>query len=559
MSACMASGWSIGLPAALAAGVGLGLAALTFWILRQRWFPGRDWFVGVNLGMVWWLSVAAFEIAAVDPGCKVLGASLAWPGIALVPAFWAGFLSRYVTSSDERLGAGHLPLALVAPGLALAAALTNPFHGLLYGPGTGPASDATGAPIVYDHGPLFFALAAYLYVFLAFGILVVARAALAASGAHRRHFNAFLLITAAPIVANLSYILGGATVFGFDPTPFSFAVTLAIFVWMIVGAGLFDLVPVAHRRLLAMLPDPVIVVDEAGRVVSANPAALALAGLPHEPVGAPLGRLPVAGSTLVSRLAGGAGGSEHEVIVLGDPPRSFDLQVVAIGRGEGATTLGRMLYLRDVTRQEQIAEDLRRSLNMSRERLSTITDLHGRLQRQAARDPLTDLHNRRHLDDYLRDLKREGRGEGVLALAMIDLDAFKALNDAHGHLVGDDVLRAFAGRLADAAGRDGLAFRLGGEEFLLIAPGLDAQAVAARLGTLRDSLRSDPPQTRAGPLPVTFSAGVAASPVDGPAADALLDVADARLYAAKRAGRDRIETGQAVPGREGATGIREAG
>lgn len=548
----MASGWSIGLPAALAAGVGLGLVALTFWILRQRWFPGRDWFVGVNLGMVWWLSVAAFEIAAVDPGCKVLGASLAWPGIALVPVFWAGFLSRYVTSSDERLGAGHLLLALVAPGLALAAALTNPAHGLLYGPETGPASDAPGAPVVYDHGPLFFALAAYLYVFLAFGLLVVARAAFAASGAHRRHFIAFLLITSAPIAANLSYIVGGATIFGFDPTPFSFAVTLAIFAWMIVGAGLFDLVPVAHRRLLAMLPDPVIVVDEAGRVVSANPAALALAGLPREPVGAPLGRLPVAGSTLVTRLVGACEGAEHDVIVLGDPPRSFDLQVVAIGRGEGAAALGRMLYLRDVTRQEQIAEDLRRSLNMSRERLSTITDLHGRLQRQAARDPLTDLHNRRHLDDYLRDLTREQRG--VVSLAMIDLDAFKALNDAYGHLVGDDVLRAFAGRLADAARREGRAFRLGGEEFLLVAPGLDASALAARLETLRESLRADPPVTRAGALPVTFSAGIAASPGDGADPNALLDVADARLYAAKRAGRDRIATENASDARGGAAG-----
>lgn len=555
MVACLAPGWSIGLPAALAAGVSLGLVALTFWILRQRQFPGRDWFVGANAGMVWWLSAAAFEIAAVDPACKVLGASLAWPGIMLVPTFWAGFLSRYVTSSDERLGGGQLLLALVAPALALAAALSNPAHGLLYGPATGPASGAPGAPIVYDHGPLFFAFAAYLYVFLAFGLFVVGRAALAASGAHRRHFNAFLLITGAPIVANLSYIAAGATIFGFDPTPFSFAVTLAIFAWMIVGAGLFDLVPVAHRRLLAMLPDPVIVVDEVGRVVSANPAALALAGVPREPVGAPLGRLPVAGPTLAARLAGAPGAAEQDVIVLGDPPRSFDLQVVAIGRGEGAAALGRMLYLRDVTRQEQIAEDLRRSLNMSRERLSTITDLHGRLQRQAARDPLTDLHNRRHLDEYLRDLTREGRGGDALALAMIDLDSFKALNDAHGHLVGDDVLRAFARRLAKAAGDECLAFRLGGEEFLVAAPGVEAAVVADRIEALRASLRADPLVTRAGALVITFSAGIAASPGDGAGPDALLDVADARLYAAKRAGRDRVVTQDAPEARGGAKGF----
>ncbi|MCG6121368.1 MAG: diguanylate cyclase [Microvirga sp.] len=552
MDVCAASDWSIGLLAALALGVSFGSAVLTFWTLRQRLFPGRDWFVGANIAMVWWLAAAGFEIAVVDSACKTFAASLAWGGIILLPIFWAGFLSRYVTSSDERLRGRRVLLAFIAPVLAVAAALTNPTHGLFYGPATGTLSDAPGAAVVFDHGPLFFAFAAYLYVFLAFSLWIVARAAFTARGAHRRQFGAFLIITSVPIVANLSYIVGGVTLFGYDPTPFSFAVTLATFAWVIVGAGLFDLVPIAHRRLLAMLPDPVVVIDEAGRIVSANPAALALAGVADEPVGAPLETLPVAGPALAALLGRTCREAGEHPVSLGDPLRNFDLRVVEIGRGRGSTPLGWMLYLRDVTSQEQVAEYLRRALTLSEERLSTITDLHRRLQRQAARDPLTDLHNRRHLDDFLSDALREAvrvRDGGVrrLALAMIDLDGFKALNDAHGHLAGDDVLREFALRLAGAADRDGLAFRIGGEEFLLAMPDLDAAGALDRLAGLRESLAREAFRTRAGPLYVTFSAGLAVAPQDGAAPDPLLQAADRRLYAAKRAGRDQFMAGDAPP------------
>ena len=104
------------------------------------------------------------------------------------------------------------------------------------------------------------------------------------------------------------------------------------------------------------------------------------------------------------------------------------------------------------------------------------------------RDPLTGLHNRRHVDSRLAELLAEVERHGTpLTLALIDLDHFKRVNDTRSHAVGDEVLRVVAGILDAAAGsvEGGLAARIGGEEFLLVLPGVDQPRGCERLERLR--------------------------------------------------------------------------
>lgn len=540
MGNCGEAVWALSPQAALLGGICLGVLMLSLWVTRQQVFPGRDAFVVTHLGMGWWLLASTVEIAAPTGACKQFFAQAAWPGVLIVPTFWAAFLWQYANSSAERLSFGRLALFMIMPLVAGIVSFTNEHHQLLYGAGTGPAGDSPHAPMIYDHGPAFWFFAVYLYVFLAFGLWSITRALMTAQGSARRHYLGFLIFTLINIGANLAYILFGFTVYGFDPTPFSFAVTLGIFTWLIAGKGLFDLLPVANRLLIARLPDPVIVIDDSGRVVQANPAALSLAGLARLREGVKLADWPGCGPELARHLDSGADG-EDQIIAIGKPPRWYEMHVVDVapGTGRDRVRLGRMLYLRDVTRREQVAEAMRTALETSQARLSTITDLHEQLARQALRDPLTQLFNRRHLDGYFaRACAAAHEDGGDLAMALIDIDHFKAVNDRYGHLAGDDLLKAFADRLRSIAGAGGEAFRIGGEEFLLAMPGRDKPQAVARLAELR-RLNAPPMETRAGPISVSFSAGLVGLEADGEDLDALLIRADRRLYAAKRAGRDR--------------------
>ncbi|MBX9753133.1 MAG: diguanylate cyclase, partial [Pseudomonadaceae bacterium] len=239
------AGWSLSAPVLLTSLVWLGVLWLSRWILRQRYFPGRNSFFVMHLGILWWLLVAGLELATQDASGKMFWARMAWPGIIGVPTFWAIFLWQYVNSERQPLPRRYVFGLAVMPLLTWLLALSNPWHGWFYAAGSAPIAAEVGAPIRYVHGPLFFAAAAYVYLFMLFCLVVVLRAALHSQGLYRSHYLAFVVVTAVPWAANLSYVGFGWMLFGFDPTPFSFAFTLLAFGWLIVGVRLFDLLPVA--------------------------------------------------------------------------------------------------------------------------------------------------------------------------------------------------------------------------------------------------------------------------------------------------------------------------
>ncbi|MFI8745717.1 histidine kinase N-terminal 7TM domain-containing protein [Pseudomonas sp. NPDC077186] len=544
MQACLASGWSLSPPVLMTLLVCLGVILLAHWVTRQRDFPGRDSFILLHLASLWWMAAAALEMSFFAAECKMFWASMAWPGIVSTPTFWAVFLWQYVNSMRTPLARSSILGLSLVPLLVWALALSNPWHGLFYGAGSAPIDASPGAPVRYQHGPLFYATAVYVYLFMAFCMGVVTRAAALSQGLHRRHYLAFVLVTAVPWVANVGYVGFGWTLFGFDPTPFSFAFTLLAFSWLIVGVRLFDLLPVARHLLLEALLDPVLVVDPRGRVIEANPAALKLAGLQQGWQGRELGDWPVFGADLQQLLDEQAGADPSLPLTLTSAARYYEVRVRAIERAtrHGPVLLGHMLYVRDVTQRQLSELKLAEALALSEERLRTISSLHEQLREQALCDPLTGLYNRRYLDEFFaRELARAQREQVPLAVALIDLDHFKRLNDECGHLVGDDVLKAVAQHLLDNLRSTDAVFRIGGEEFLLILPGLDAAAATSRLESLRAQLAQIGQPTRVGTLPVTLSAGIALWPAHGDGLDGLLQAADVALYTAKRNGRNRVQ------------------
>lgn len=166
---------------------------------------------------------------------------------------------------------------------------------------------------------------------------------------------------------------------------------------------------------------------------------------------------------------------------------------------------------------------------------------HASWRDQAMTDALTGLHNRRGFEVQLgRLLGRERNGHESLLVAILDLDHFKRVNDVHGHPFGDSVLKLLA-RLLREHVRDGdIVVRWGGEEFLVVAAGLDEKRGAALFERLRTALGAATPDPLAHPL--TFSAGMAVGPIPSDAGEIFSRIgrADEAMYEAKRAGRDRV-------------------
>jgi len=161
---------------------------------------------------------------------------------------------------------------------------------------------------------------------------------------------------------------------------------------------------------------------------------------------------------------------------------------------------------------------------------------------KATHDPLTSLWNRGVIMDLLgRELTRSQREHNCTAVSLGDLDHFKGVNDTHGHLVGDQVLREVARRLLLSVRSYDFVGRYGGEEFLIVLNSCRPDSAVSRAEEIRKAICARPVQTDAGLLAITMSLGVLLSSDWGHRpTDELLREADAALYAAKAAGRNQV-------------------
>jgi diguanylate cyclase (GGDEF)-like protein len=164
------------------------------------------------------------------------------------------------------------------------------------------------------------------------------------------------------------------------------------------------------------------------------------------------------------------------------------------------------------------------------------------LEQRAIVDGLTRLHNRQHFLELAElELQRARRYRHPLSAVMLDIDYFKQTNDTYGHAVGDQVLQTVAARCRQNLRDIDLLGRYGGDEFVVLLPENDSNGARIVAERLRRCAAETPVDTDRGPLNVTISLGVAALADDGPDLATLLNEADAALYRAKNAGRNRVE------------------
>jgi diguanylate cyclase (GGDEF)-like protein len=192
------------------------------------------------------------------------------------------------------------------------------------------------------------------------------------------------------------------------------------------------------------------------------------------------------------------------------------------------------------------AQELKAKLRAGKRILDLQTELinaREALRVQATQDPLTGLWNRGAIFETLRrEIARAKRERNSVAVVMADLDHFKRINDSYGHLAGDAALRQVADRMRSSIRPYDAIGRYGGEEFLILLPGCNIPGAATVAERLMTSIAGEPVDLAGEKLLITCSLGVASNS-EAPEADAdwLIRAADAALYQAKSAGRDRVE------------------
>jgi diguanylate cyclase (GGDEF)-like protein len=256
-----------------------------------------------------------------------------------------------------------------------------------------------------------------------------------------------------------------------------------------------------------------------------------------------LRRIIVQTAVEATRAAGGVlVGESGDLVRTGDPGTGSDR--IELPLSAGRISFGSLLLFGDAFSEDQrmtaasLAAQAVVALDNAR--------LHRIVEKQARIDGLTALANRRHFEDQLAaEVARVERFGGPLGVVIADLDDFKDVNDRFGHPAGDVVLREFARTLEEGIRDIDLAARWGGEEFVLLLPGTDLEGAGRVAERVRRALASRTVLYAQGePIAMTASFGVAAMP-GASSADELMASADAALYEAKRAGKDRVAAADA--------------
>lgn len=205
------------------------------------------------------------------------------------------------------------------------------------------------------------------------------------------------------------------------------------------------------------------------------------------------------------------------------------------------TKAGRYRWVEETSRYVDLARAEPLIVSSARD-IAERTESHLVLERQASTDPLTGLANRIVLMDRLRQaLLRLGRYPGTVAVLYLDLDRFKVVNDSLGHQVGDMVLLQMAERLLKHLRPTDTLARIGGDEFVIVAGGVDDETAAAELGRRITEVGRQPFFIGVEGYSCTLSVGIACSADPHCSAEVLVQEADLALYRAKDLGRDRYE------------------
>lgn len=521
-------------------GVTAVFAAITTLVAwKRRTAPASQFFVGLMVAITGYATVAALEAGSIALSNKIFWSKMEYVGTGSIIVFFLIFTLRF-THPKIHLKTSVGSWLWVIPIFNMLLAATNEWHHLVW------INFLPGAPgsnmIVYQHGPGYYWTTAWIYIYVLCGCLLLTKAIFRSSRLHRRQAGLILIGAVIPMIGGSLYVLK-ITPPSINITPMSFLLTGLVFLASLRFQRTFDLIPIARDQLVESMEDGVLVVDIHNRVIDLNPAAEKLVGTRTQWVGQPIHETLQEWPEL-ALLCSDRQGIKAEILLELSRMRWIKVRSSPLCDLRGSLT-GRLIILHDMTQHYQVEMELRQANARLQQQLIAIEKLQNQLREQAIRDGLTNLFNRRYLEQtLLRELAQAARNNQGVAVILLDVDYFKRINDTFGHKAGDRVLQAFANLLSQSSRVGDIACRYGGEEFALVFPGMELDAAYQRTDQIRRSFENLRVSCGGIDIQATVSGGIALFPRDGTTSDDLLNRADQALYAAKAAGRNCIKVSQ---------------
>jgi diguanylate cyclase (GGDEF)-like protein/PAS domain S-box-containing protein len=514
----------------------LGFAAV---IWTRRTAPGAITLFIHMLGLACWSGANAAMWLSTTLHAQLLWLNISGVGVMLVPMTFLLFSLQ--VSHHERLVTRRLiDLLTVEPLIGMALLWTNDYHHLVYSP----------PQLWFRHGLFelhweprlwFYVDTVYMYIIILAGVWFLARSIKQSGNLHRQQITIILAGACLLLLTNLTYVQPiSEYLHDLDISPLTFIFSGGFYLYAMGRQKFLYLIPVAHSTLINSMTDGVVVLDDHDRILDMNPAAAQFLGITPGLVAGRRAQDILSAWRETTQPFWGQSQVQTEISVTGDIPRVIDLKVAPL-LDPKKRTRGRMLVFRDITQRKQNEAILKDSNKKLKEQLDEIRALRDQLHEQATRDPLTNLYNRRYLEEMLtQELARASRENYPVCLIMMDIDRFKLVNDTCGHKAGDEVLQALATLIVLHIRRFDVACRFGGEEFVIVMPMLSTETAHERAEFLRREFAGMPlPCVNMKNSP-TLSIGLASYPSDGINGEQLLNAADQALYAAKSSGRNRI-------------------
>ncbi|PPK93402.1 diguanylate cyclase (GGDEF)-like protein [Kineococcus xinjiangensis] len=528
----------------LASTIGSLLAARVIW-RRCGTSPAAVALVVLVLGAAMWSGMRGVGMLFGSLAIQSVFSVLIYPGVCAVVL---GLYCHARALTDRRWTWNwrrHWWL-LIEPVLCVVVALTNSTHQLFR---VGYRLEGDPPILASEGGPLFQIHTYYSYALLGAAFFVLLRGAFRVSAAHRVRFVLPIVGGLFPTVGNIVSVMIMPEL-PVDLTSVLFLATAAICAWAMYNSALPDVLPVALSQVVATIGDAVLVVDRKQRIVELNPAAdtllrslapqapAKLVGTSLRDLADPMGPSP--------RTAG----PEQRTLAVEELDLHLDLRTAPLTDSKDAC-IGWVLVARDVTESLRQRAELERqraeavaASDALREQLDLVERLRRELAEQATRDPLTGLFNRRRMVEFLsREVPDTLAAGRPVSLLMMDVDKFKGVNDNHGHAVGDAILIGMAAALSEDLRAGELLARFGGEEFVLVMPGVGLEEALARAEVWRARCAQVEVEGAGGATVRTTMSMGAAGLLPGarvPDTNGLLVAADGALYAAKAGGRNRV-------------------
>ena len=539
------------------------LLVLAIFAFRRRRTPGAAAFGVLMLAACEWKLVHGLGFFAGGLQTRLFLHNLEYAGVAGVSVAWLAFVLHY-TGFWRGLSWRGLLLLSVVPGLTLVLVWTNGAHGLVW---ENRELETSGPFTTFsmDHGPWFWVFAAYCYLLVLIGTLLLIAQLLRASRAYRWQTAAVLVGVVVLWAGNVAYLLNLSPVPYLNPTLLSFPLTGVLFTWSLFRLRLLDVAPVARDILIEKISDGVIVLDDRNRVVDLNRAAerildlrspkvlwrpaaevlpdvLPELGIP--PASSESSERVQAQEARIRRPESGTANVEVEIHA-GGKLRHYERTLTALESRSGQPGIpsedqpgGYLILLRDITERRRLEE---------------------RLEHQALHDPLTNLPNRtlftnrlsyalgranQQIGDRRIEDRRVGQDGYAVVVLFLDLDDFKAVNDSLGHEVGDALLIMAAQRIKECLRPGDTLARLGGDEFVVLVEEArfeEATMIAGRIaGEFDEPFRVEGHELFiSSSIGISISESVPGSSGSNPAD--LLKEADIAMYQAKEKGKNRWE------------------